>query len=152
MFIWLVRSAKEEFMTSRILALLIFMMIGALGCQPKPAPVANSPVAEAVEEAPRSIEEAPSVEESSAARAKRALEELSAEVACETADDCVHSRMRVGSNERCCDGCTAQPINRSGYEKQRAICEELGSEGCPMKKCVAPPTLACQEGRCVNLP
>lgn len=148
---------KEEFMTMRITVLLTLIMIGAVACQPKPTPD-TAGAAEVLEEQPpiaapsTSEPEAEGAEESAAEKAKRALEQLDKEVACETVDDCAHSRMRVGSNGQCCRGCTARPVNQSAYEKQSAICDELGSEGCPMKKCAAPPTLACQEGKCVNLP
>ena len=50
---------------------------------------------------------------------------------------------------RCCRSCTPVAMN-ADYERQLAeLCSAQGSEGCPIKKCKAPPAAVCHKGTCV---
>jgi hypothetical protein len=76
------------------------------------------------------------------------------DVTCATDADCAYDRVYL-IDGRCCAGtCSPEAASRRHVQAVEAACTRLGWEEsrCPMKKCVAPPPLACRAGTCVLVP
>jgi hypothetical protein len=70
------------------------------------------------------------------------------DIRCAEDSDC-DSHLRYLTEEgRCCSSCTYQVGARSWTEQIRKVCESKSHEGCPMKKCIAPPAVKCLKGGC----
>lgn len=49
---------------------------------------------------------------------------------------------------RCCVVCRAKIGSKRWVSSATRVCDALGDEGCPRKKCPAPPEVACVKSRC----
>lgn len=72
-----------------------------------------------------------------------------ADRACAVKSECRASLSMYIKNEACCHSCGYEVVNKEAASRVRRQCAALGSDGCPMKKCVAPPMFDCVEGMCV---
>jgi hypothetical protein len=73
------------------------------------------------------------------------------DVACASDADCAYDHVYL-IDGRCCAGtCSPEAASRRHVSAVEAACARLGWEEnrCPMKKCAAPPPLACRAGNCV---
>jgi hypothetical protein len=72
-----------------------------------------------------------------------------ADRACVNRSECRASLSMYLKGEVCCHSCNYNVVNKEAAVRVKSQCAALGSEGCPMKKCAAPPTFDCIEGVCV---
>ena len=71
------------------------------------------------------------------------------DIRCAEDSDCAAHLWYLTDDGRCCSSCTYQIGSFSWTEQIRKVCETKSHEGCPMKKCVAPPAVKCMEEICV---
>ena len=62
--------------------------------------------------------------------------------------DCGTSNRYLTDDGRCCYTCEYQTGSKTWVKEVMAECSKRSHEGCPMKKCVAPPSLKCVAGEC----
>jgi len=67
---------------------------------------------------------------------------------CTEDSDCGTFFSYLTDDGRCCGGCTPQVASQSWIAEANMICSSKDKEGCPMKKCLAPPPVQCVEGSC----
>jgi hypothetical protein len=68
---------------------------------------------------------------------------------CAQDTDCdIHHRY-LTEDGRCCYTCEYRTGSKKWVKAVMAECSKRSSEGCPMKKCVAPPSLKCVAGECL---
>ena len=73
---------------------------------------------------------------------------------CTKNEDCIGVRMMYidKAKNSCCRGCNTQPVSKSWYPQAGKDCDQMGSEGCPVKKCAGLKPVACVSGKCTVVP
>ncbi len=117
-------------------------MAGLLACQNTP------PTTSETSAAPSSIEPPAPASQTT----KTFGEFTQADRACSTLKDCeAIPAMYLDDAGSCCRSCSYEVLSLDAVKQASASCSALGSDGCPMKKCVAPPDFDCVEGICTIL-
>lgn len=62
--------------------------------------------------------------------------------------DCGTHHRYLTEDGRCCYTCEYRPGSKKWVKAVMAECSKRSREGCPMKKCVAPPSPKCVAGEC----
>lgn len=81
-----------------------------------------------------------------------AVESTSVDRTCRVKGDCAQIISWYIRDDVCCRSCDYDVLAVDAAKKEDDACRAMGSEGCPMKKCVAPPDFDCVENVCTNLP
>lgn len=62
--------------------------------------------------------------------------------------ECVVHYARYVAEGACCQSCSQIAVATAWDARAEAQCAAMGAEGCPLKKCVGPPPVACVSGTC----
>ena len=69
-------------------------------------------------------------------------------IACQQNSDCGTNLNYLTEDNRCCSSCSYKVAAKPWIAQVEAICQSKSHDGCPQKKCAAPPKVACIKGTC----